>query len=247
MIVQKWILVAALTVAISAQAAPRLRYQHIAPKQANVLAKRSAAEMERVILLPEMHFIGYFDENGQQTARADGRGYFRMQLGKTSDGHIVIQDFHQSSRSKYTDPFVVSANTRLHDFQAAVWTGFHSKYEPTGQLQSFVEYENGERKRSAYYAKGRLRLVENEVAGEFGRYAYYPNGKPMMVVVERRGKMYGKMFNTRGKVVYDSRRDKMPVRANSPKARAIQRVMNAFQDLKQEVHAVNLSDKNNIQ
>lgn len=243
---QKWIFVAVLTTVISVQAEPRLRYQHIAPKQADILAKQSAAEMERVIMLPALRFVGYFDENGRKTSNADGNGYFRMQLGKTNDGRIVIQDFHQSSRTKYTDPFVISAQTSLNDFQATAWSGFHSKYSPTGQLQSFVEYENGVRKRSAYYAKGRLRLVENELAGEFGRYVYYPSGKPMMVVVERNGEMHGKMFNAQGKVIYDSRRDKMPIDANSAKAHAIQRVMNAFQDLKNEVQAFDLSDKNNI-
>ncbi|ULJ70176.1 hypothetical protein MIS45_04960 [Wielerella bovis] len=241
---QKWIFATALTAVISVQAEPRLRYQHIAPRQADVLAKHSATEMERAIVQPELRFVGYFDENGQATAQADGIGYFRMQLGKTADGRIVIQDFHQSSRTKYTDPFIVPKKTHLNQFQVTTWAGFHSKYLPTGQLQSFVEYENGERKRSAYYAKGRLRLVENEVTGEFGRYAYYPNGKPMLIVVERDGKMHGKMFNTRGQVVYDSRRDKMPINANSPKARAIQRVMSAFQDLKQEMQAANLLEDN---
>ncbi|MFB2539154.1 MULTISPECIES: toxin-antitoxin system YwqK family antitoxin [unclassified Acinetobacter] len=124
--------------------------------------------------------VAYFDEAGELEQQPSETGYYRLLLGRNSQGHYLIQDFFVKSQQKQMEPIWSFSAEGLLEFGSDHVHGELKNYYNNGQVKSTQRYNRGKAvgEGQQFYPTGELMMrITNKGSTEQHRY-YYRNGKP---------------------------------------------------------------------
>lgn len=78
--------------------------------------------------------VAYFNEDGDLVEKPVPRGYYRVHLGNTANGRVVVQDFYSDTKVKQTGIFSVPKADLKNFTTPKVFEKIHFLYQPNGNL-----------------------------------------------------------------------------------------------------------------
>ena len=153
------------------------------PEAAAERSERTEAASLARIKKPAEKIIAYYDADGKEQNAPAAKGFYRILMGTTANGEVVIRDYYQDSLTKQTTPIVLS-KAKSKSFDAADSEGRTVWYRPDGSILYFGDFHGGRQVRSGYYQEGRLVLkVDNSANPDNADMTgYYPDGKRMFEI-----------------------------------------------------------------
>ena len=123
---------------------------------AAVLDAKQAAE-NPIDYTPAAEADQYADRDGKPTDNPTPGGFTRKTLGKTADGHLVVQDYYQDSGTPQTAPLTLKKDADPRDFTTNAVDGKVVWYTVEGNILAIQQYQNGAPvSRLNHYRDGRL-------------------------------------------------------------------------------------------
>lgn len=109
------------------------------------------------IVEPINKIVAYFDEEYELTEDVSKAHYYRLHLGNTKNGDLVVQDFYAKTKTKQCDVLIID-KTDLFKFYnlTTIKNPFYYIYTPKEQTLGLTKIDKGLGKLTIYYQNHRI-------------------------------------------------------------------------------------------
>lgn len=187
----------------------------------------------------ETRTIAYYNADGQLMEQATAGGFYRNLLGRTKEGHAVVQDFYQDSQSKQTNAVLIPDEANLTNFNVEVTEGRTIWYAPSGEVTQFADVKQGQIINLGHYLNGRLAHEEVQLTDTKGHRitAYYDNGKTMLISTQNSpaADVAHQFYDRDGKLILDTNKTPLPQEGEANYA-VVQSIFEQYAKLLEHIH-----------
>ncbi len=112
-------------------------------------------------------------------------GYYRLLLGRNSEGWFLIQDFYQKNKQPQSSPVWVKDPNHVFDFENDVVIGSGTHYYPDGKIVEKFHNTDAENQEGENFYPSGERAITYKITPEKLSYEFwYKSGKPAVKYVE---------------------------------------------------------------